>query len=147
MVALRCSKEEFVHLGLRMASNWSEQTIENSSYKINKERMKDFYYASPRTLREIYRDIQHEDLGDCQIKEPSPREFLAAFYFLKKYPTKIAQAALVGVTEKYGLTKAWRYVTAIRALKEKKASAGGAWLLKRIHKPISTCALKDPMDF
>jgi hypothetical protein len=50
MVALRFSKEEFVHLGLRMASNWSEQTIENSSYKINKERLKDFYYASPRTL-------------------------------------------------------------------------------------------------
>jgi hypothetical protein len=33
MVALRFSKEEFVHLGLRMASNWSEQTIENSSYR------------------------------------------------------------------------------------------------------------------
>jgi hypothetical protein len=71
MVALRFSKEEFIHLGLRMASNWSEQTIENFSYKINKERLKDFYYASPRTLREICRDIQHEDLRDCQIKEPS----------------------------------------------------------------------------
>jgi hypothetical protein len=49
--------------------------------------------------------------------------FLAAFYFLKKKKKKIAQAALVGVTEKYGSTEAWRYVTAIRALKEKKVSA------------------------
>jgi hypothetical protein len=45
------------------------------------------------------------------------------------------------------LTKAWRYVTAIRALKEKKVSVWRAWLLKRILKPISTCALKDQMDF
>jgi DNA polymerase III alpha subunit len=117
---LRFSKNEFAELGLKVGSNWSHQTIEKSSYKMN--RLKDFYFASPRTMREMFRDIQHADLGKFQINNPTPRDFLAAFYFLKKYPTKISQAAYLEVTEKYGLKKAWRYVYAIQALKEKKVS-------------------------
>jgi hypothetical protein len=125
MAILKFSKNDFVQLGLQLASNWSNAAIERCSYTTNKGRMNDFYFASPRTLKEIFRDIQHPDLGKFQIKKPSPREFLAAFYFLKKYPTKIDQAGYLGCNEKYGLQKAWKYVESIQALKEKKVSIGG----------------------
>jgi hypothetical protein len=47
----------------------------------------------------------------------------AAFYFLKKYATKIAQAALVGVTEKYGSSFRGNSVSLFRT--DSKSFAGG----------------------
>jgi len=59
-------------------------------------------------------------MGDNRIENPNPVDFLAACYFLKKYPTKFDQAKFLGCSERYGLEKAWRYVYAIKGLKEKK---------------------------
>ena len=103
-----------------LGGNWSDSTISNMSCKDRTAYFVDFFYVLPRTAAEVYRDIQHPDLGENQIKKPDPREFLGGLYFLKKYPSKKAQAGFIGSSEKYGLPKAWKYVEALQALKEKK---------------------------
>ena len=117
---LQFSKEYFNELGLMLGGNWSDSTISNMSCKARTAYFVDFFYVSPRTATDVYRDIQHPDLGENQIKKPDPRAFLGGLYFLKKYPSKKAQAGFIGCSEKYGLPKAWKYVEAIQALKEKK---------------------------
>ena len=68
----------------------------------------------------MFEAIQNPELGECRIEEPQPRELLAALHFFLKYPTKIAQAAFLGTSEKPALEKAWRYVRAFQALKKEK---------------------------
>lgn len=80
----------------------------------------DRFYASPKTLKQIFRDIQHPDLNEHRIPEPDLQQFLSTFYFLKKYPTKESQAGFAALSGKHSLLIAWKYVKAIQALKEKK---------------------------
>ena len=70
-------------------------------------------YVNPRTAKEIFWDIQHPDLGEHQIKNPNPGDFLGVLYFLKKYPTKKSQASFIGCSDKHGLPKAWKYASSI----------------------------------
>lgn len=90
------------------------------SSRTRKEKFLDFFYASPKTIKQIFRDIQHQDLGENRIEKPDPCDFLGAFYFLKKYPTKQSQAGFLACSARVALPKAaWQYVRAIQALKEK----------------------------
>jgi len=114
------SKQAFLELGMYLGSSWNNDQIDSMTEKRRKKFFKDSFYASAATVKEIFRDIQHPDLGAARIEKPNPADLLTAFYFLKKYPTKLEQAKYVGSSERRSLEKAWRYVFAIRALKEKK---------------------------
>jgi hypothetical protein len=115
---LRFSSKEFLFLGLELAG-FSGYTIRRNEKKMNRERFNDSFYASPQTVENIFDDIQDEELGEIR---PDPLYLLLSLYYLKKYPTKHAQAAFLDRTEKTVLTWAKRYVKAIQALKEKKVS-------------------------
>ena len=80
---------EILEIGLQMASNWSSESILRTCKKTKRERFRDFYGASPRTINGIYFDIQWEELGEARIAHPCPIDLLCVMYFLKKYPTKI----------------------------------------------------------
>jgi hypothetical protein len=67
MAILRFSKQAFLLLGLKLASNWSGATIEGTCYNTNKERSKDFYYASPRTIRDLFWEVQYHQECDCDV--------------------------------------------------------------------------------
>jgi hypothetical protein len=121
MVLLRFSSKEFLFLGLELAG-FSSYTIRRNEKKMNRERFKDSFYASPQTVENIFDDIQDEDLGESRISKPNPLYLLLGLFYLKKYPTKHALAAFLDSTEKTVLTWAKRYVKAIQALKEKKVS-------------------------
>eukprot|EP00980_Cylindrotheca_fusiformis_P026122 scaffold15422_cov39-Cylindrotheca_fusiformis.AAC.1 len=103
-----------------MGGNWSDSQIQRMSMKDKEGHFRDRFYAHPRTFREMYRDIQHPDLGERCIKKPNARDFLSAFYFLKVYPTEKSLAGFNGCSNKHGLVKAWKYLRAIQALKGKK---------------------------
>ena len=121
MVLLRFTSKDFLFLGLDLAG-FSSYTIQRNATKMNLERFKDSFYASPQTSKNIFVDIQDEDLGESRISKPNPIYLLLALFYLKKYPTKHALAAFLDSTEKTGLDWAKRYVKAIQALKEKKVS-------------------------
>jgi hypothetical protein len=110
------SERDFAALGLRLAGFNLE-----TSKATNSNRLKDFCYAGTKSLKQVFRDIQHPDLGESQIQNPNPAELLYALYFLKKYPTahELAGRRSNG-TEKTVLRNAWRYIRAIQALKAKK---------------------------
>ena len=61
-------------------------------------------------------------VGEKRIKKPKLTQLLLAFRFLKKYPTKHDLAGIGNTTEKTALLRCWKYVEAIQALVEKKAS-------------------------
>jgi hypothetical protein len=121
MALLSFSTKDFLFLGLELAG-FSAYTIGRNEKKMNLERFKDSFYASPQTVENIFADIQDEDLGESRISKPKPIYLLLALFYLKKYPTKHALAAFLDSTEKTVLTWAKRYVKAIQALKEKKVS-------------------------
>lgn len=117
---IKFSEKDFLQLGLTLGGHWSDEYIAAMGARAIKDHFQDRFYAHPKTITGIFHDIQHEDLGINAIITPDPIDFLGAFYFLKKYPTKLSQSGFLGCSEKYGLVKAWRYVRAIQALKEKK---------------------------
>ena len=120
MIVVNLPAAEFGVLALQLAG-YSGRTIERSSAKTNTHRLKDFCYAGEATLEQLFRDIQSPDLAEFQVRNPNPIELVHALYFLKKYPTVHELAARCNNgTEKTVLGKAWRYVEAIQALKEKK---------------------------
>jgi hypothetical protein len=121
MVLFRFTHNEFLFLGLKL-SGFSIHTIGCTGDGTNRERFKDHFYASPRTVAQILTDIQDPDLDDAQISNPNPRHLLSALYYLKKYPTKHELAAFLDITEKTALGRAHCYIKAIQALKEKKVS-------------------------
>ena len=121
MVLLRFTSKEFLFFGLDLAG-FSSYAIQCNEKKKNLERFKDIFYASPQTSEDIFADIQDEGLGESRVSKPDPIYLLLALFYLKKYPTKHALAALLDCTEKSGLGWAKRYVKAIQALKEKKVS-------------------------
>lgn len=81
---------------------------------------KDKYYACPKTLKQVFLAIQDPTLGDLAIPNPDPSHLLEAFYFLKKYPTKIELAGFNDSCEKTALKRVWKYTFAVAALKERK---------------------------
>ena len=83
-----------------LGSSWNNDQIDSMTEKRRKKFFKDSFYASAATVKEIFRDIQHPDLGAARIEKPNPADLLAAFYFLKKYPTKFDQAKYVGSSER-----------------------------------------------
>jgi hypothetical protein len=121
MVLLRFSSKEFVFFRLELAG-FSGCTIRHNKKKMNRERFKDSFYASPQIVENIFDDIQDEDLGESRISKPNPLYLLLGLFYLKKYPTKHALAAFLDSTEKTVLTWAKGYVQAIQALKKKKVS-------------------------
>ena len=70
MVLFSFPEEEFLNLGLATASNWTN--LEKTCLNTKTERFKSFFFASTKTVAELYRDIQHPDLGEHQIKKPDP---------------------------------------------------------------------------
>jgi len=114
------SRQEFRELGMHLGSSWNNAQIDRMTEKRRKKYFKDSFFADAKTVKEIFRDIQHPDMGDQRIVKPNPSDLLAAMYFLKKYPTKFALAKYMGCSERYALDKAWKYVFAIQKLKEKK---------------------------
>lgn len=117
-MVLNFSHSEFCKIGLKFAGNWSDDCINALSHATTIRRMYDFFGASPKTISKLYRDVQDPVICAAPIAKPNPLDLLGGLYFLKKYPTKIAQAGFVGCCEKTGLAKAWRYVEAIQSLKE-----------------------------
>eukprot|EP00543_Licmophora_paradoxa_P012520 CAMPEP_0202477674 /NCGR_PEP_ID=MMETSP1360-20130828/94064_1 /ASSEMBLY_ACC=CAM_ASM_000848 /TAXON_ID=515479 /ORGANISM="Licmophora paradoxa, Strain CCMP2313" /LENGTH=199 /DNA_ID=CAMNT_0049104925 /DNA_START=206 /DNA_END=804 /DNA_ORIENTATION=+ len=111
--------EQFFHLGLQL-TGFPQETIVRSKKSTNKERLKDFFYATPKTMAALYRDIQDPNLGEAWIEKPDPIFLLSALYMLKKYPTKIAPAAFSKCNEKTALLRSWKYISAIQSLREKK---------------------------
>ena len=117
---VKFSKKDFLHLGISLGGHWSQDQVHRMSKTAKKDYFKSFYFASPLTMKEIFEDIQHPDLGQDQIAMPDPTDFMSAFYFLKQYPKKVEQGGFLGLSGKHGLAKAWKYVRAIQALKVKK---------------------------
>ena len=117
---IRFSADEFLKLGMYLGSTWNNVQIDAFSKKRWQTFFKDSFYASAQTVKELFRDIQHPDLGEHSIKKPNPVHLLGALHFLKKYPTKFDQAKYIGCSERNSLGISWRYVYSIRALKEKK---------------------------
>ena len=114
------SEAEFESLALQLAG-FSNETIEKSSKATNANRFKDFCYAGGSTLNSIFEDIQHPNLGENRVKNPSPVDLIHALYFLKKYPTAHEFAGRCGNgTEKTVINRAWKYIRAFQALKRKK---------------------------
>ncbi len=71
MALLHFSSKEFLFLGLELAG-FSNYTIQCNEKKMNLERFKDSFYASPQTAENIFTDIQDEDLGESRIVKPNP---------------------------------------------------------------------------
>ena len=113
------SEKDFFNLGLIKAGH-SFKKIQRTCMETNLKRFKDSYYATPKTLHDIFIDIQSPDLGEKRIKNPNSGDFLLAMRFLKKYPTKYDLSAISDTTEKTALLRVWKYVKAIQALKEEK---------------------------
>ena len=119
-MVLRISKKSFESLALQLAG-YSPETINKTCKATNADRLSDFCYAGTKTLKELFNDIQDPLLGEFQIKKPNPSHLVHALYFLKKYPTTHELAGRCGDgTEKTVINRAWRYIRAIQALKEKK---------------------------
>ena len=114
------SNKAFELLALQLAGYNNEVTGKTST-ETNKDRLKDFCFVSTKTLCDLFKDIQHPTLNELQIQKPNPSHLIYALYFLKKYPTvhELAARCRDG-TEKTVLKRAWRYIHAIQALKEKK---------------------------
>ena len=101
------SKKEFLHLGVSLGSSWGIDQIDRMTEKRRRRYFNDSFFADAKTVKEIFRDIQHPDMGDKRIANPSPVDLLAALYFLKKYPTKFTLAKYMGCSERHALDKAW----------------------------------------
>jgi hypothetical protein len=112
MVLVCFSRQEFALLGLKLAG-FNVQTNECTCDSTNHERFKDKFYASPKTVNNIFHYIQSPDLGDAQIANP---RLSVPLYFLKQYPTKHGLASFLDSTEKTGLGWVWRYIIVIQAL-------------------------------
>jgi hypothetical protein len=67
MVLLRITSEERLFLGLDLTS-FSSYTIRRNEKKMNLDRFKDSFYASPQTSENIFVDIQDEDLANFQTR-------------------------------------------------------------------------------
>ena len=91
---IEITEEYLVMAGLDMVSNWGLDTICETDNLTNLGRMKNFFFASPKTLKTMFEAIQESHLGENQICCPNLKDFLCAFYFLKKYPTKTDLAAI-----------------------------------------------------
>ena len=107
-------------LALKLAG-FTAESIEKASEKTNKRRLKDFCGVSPKTICDVFEDIQDASLKGDRISNPNPAHLIYALYFLKKYPTahEFVGRTCDG-TEKTVLKRAWRYINALQALKEKK---------------------------
>ena len=68
--------------------------------QITIDSIKDAFYAFPKTVHDIFMDIQSPDLGDKRIKNPKATHLLLALRFLKKYPTKFDLAGIGDSNEK-----------------------------------------------
>lgn len=121
MVLLRFSRAEFLYLGLELAG-FSIRNVEGNTASTNNLRFQDFFYACPKTVEDIFVDIQGPDLGESSISKPNPTYLLLALFHLKKYGTKYNLAALIDSSEKTALYQAKRYVQAIQALVGQKVS-------------------------
>jgi hypothetical protein len=77
MVVLRFSSNEFYFLGLELAG-FTPYTIRRKEKKMNLERFKDSFYASPQTAENIFADIQDEDLL-ARAEFPSPIQFICCW--------------------------------------------------------------------
>eukprot|EP00980_Cylindrotheca_fusiformis_P021825 scaffold8664_cov53-Cylindrotheca_fusiformis.AAC.2 len=117
-MVVRLTTESFFKLGLLQC--YDEKRINSTCHATNENRFKDSYYACPETVHQIFVAIQSPHLGDKRISSPIPSHLLGAFRFLKKYPTAHDLAGFCKCTEKTALTRAWRYIEAIQALKEQK---------------------------
>lgn len=116
------SEEIFIKLGLLQCQH-SRRRINRTCNETNLERFNDAYYACPKTVHDIFIDIQSPELGCKRIEKPKPSHLLLALRFLKKYPTKYDLAGIANATEKTALCRVWRYVQAIQALKDRKVSS------------------------
>jgi hypothetical protein len=116
---VECTQDELRLLALHLAG-FDGETIARTNRAMNDLRLKDFCYAGTATIHNLLRDIQDPALGKFCIQKPNPSHLLYALYFLKKYPTAHALAGKCNQTEKTVLDRAWRYVRAIQALKERK---------------------------
>jgi hypothetical protein len=86
MAILRFSDTEFLILAQNLAGR-SEATVHRTKGYIQEDRVKDFAYACPKTIEQLFLDIQDPTLGDACIKKPKPNDLIWALHFLKKYPT------------------------------------------------------------
>lgn len=114
------SEEEFKVLALQLVGH-SVKMIARTSDATNKRRLRDFCCTGTKTLQDLLNNIQDHSLGEFRIAKPNPSHLIYALYFLKKYPTAHEFAARCGVgTEKTVVSRAWKYVQAIQALKGHK---------------------------
>lgn len=120
MVIFHFAEDQITLLGLQLAG-FTTRTIATTNAATNEKRLKDFCYAGSKSITQILNDVQDDSLGEFKIAKPNPSHLIWALYFLKKYPTAHDFSARCGDgTEKTVLTRAWRYVRAIQALKERK---------------------------
>ena len=113
-------EDTFFKMGL-LQCNHPLFRINGTCKATNMARFKDAYYACPKTVYDVFCDIQKEEMvGIKRIKKPKLMYTLLAFRFLKKYPTAHELAGYSGRVEKTALNQCWKYVEAIQALKPKK---------------------------
>ena len=114
------SNETIEILALKLAG-FTAAAIANSKKRTNDHRLKDFCGVTSKTILDLLHDIQDPSLQSKQISKPNPSHLIFTLYFLKKYPTAIEFTARTGDgTEKTVLKRAWKYINAIQALKERK---------------------------
>jgi hypothetical protein len=74
------SKEFLALIALQIAG-YSNELIAKSCKATNANRLKDFCYASPKTIQDILKDFQDPSLGEFCIKKPNPLHLIQALYF------------------------------------------------------------------
>ena len=95
MVKVDISTKSIAVLALKLAG-FTGETIEKASKATNDNRLKDFCYVGPKTICDLFRDIQDPSLSSNCIPNPNPSYLIYALYFLKKYPTAHEFAARSG---------------------------------------------------
>jgi hypothetical protein len=121
MAILSFSHQNFLVVVQRLAGRTTDK-VNTKSIATQEDNVKDFAYASPKTFAQIFGDIQDPLLGEKCIKNPNPHDLIWALHFLKKYPTAKDLANRQDGCPKRSLERAWKYVEAIQALKERKVS-------------------------
>ena len=119
MTIIQISEEEILSIGLKTFGCESWKTT-NAVARM--EGFKSCFSTTPKTCKDIFVEIQAEDLGAKQIRKPNLIYFLITMHWLYKYKTEKQMSIDFKICEKTIRKYIWIYAEAIEALKTKKVS-------------------------
>ena len=110
-------------LMLRLGLNFlgfNPARTEKHAAKTNKNHFERAFGANAEACCTIFHDLQVLDIGSAAIPKPKLDHFLLALHWLRRYPTEEANSGMSGLHEDTLRKWAWKYSTAIQALKAHK---------------------------